>query len=297
MARRLGLCWTRPSAPTRTGWAPEVAPAGSVVRPDRRAIIDGTIIGGPDSATGAVLRLHDVGGDSMARRAGASAPLWRRYTASARGSRDRRAAARAPRTRPAGRSPPRCMERKPSAIAKIPLQGEQEYRRMHFARALEHYREAVREDSALALAAVKGAVLRPTGRRCPPRMRTSSVSRSSVEPSCLRGSSCFPVCRGDLRRSGRLGDPLARACHPAGLRLERRLDGARRGVLPPSTRRPTAATLLAQAAFEHAARADTTFTPPLPISRDRALARRPRASEAHVVKSGGRSPAEPTLTN
>jgi serine/threonine-protein kinase len=34
--------------------------------------IDGTIVGGPDSAT-VVLRLHDVAGDSIARRAGASA--------------------------------------------------------------------------------------------------------------------------------------------------------------------------------------------------------------------------------
>jgi serine/threonine-protein kinase len=37
------------------------------------------------------------------------------------------------------------------------LQGEQEYRRSHFGRALEHYESAVASDSTLAIAAVRGA--------------------------------------------------------------------------------------------------------------------------------------------
>jgi hypothetical protein len=47
-------------------------------------------------------------------------------------------------------------ERKTSAIANF-LLGEREYRRMQFDAALGHYRDAVQEDSAFAIAAFKGA--------------------------------------------------------------------------------------------------------------------------------------------
>jgi tetratricopeptide (TPR) repeat protein len=47
-------------------------------------------------------------------------------------------------------------QRRPTAIAAF-LQGEHDYRRVNFASALEHYRRAVREDSLLAIAALKGA--------------------------------------------------------------------------------------------------------------------------------------------
>jgi tetratricopeptide (TPR) repeat protein len=47
-------------------------------------------------------------------------------------------------------------ERRPAAIA-LWLQGEREYRQSQFLRAFDYYGRAVKEDSALALAAVKGA--------------------------------------------------------------------------------------------------------------------------------------------
>jgi serine/threonine-protein kinase len=47
-------------------------------------------------------------------------------------------------------------ERHPGAVASW-LQGEQEYRRSRFGSALAHYRRAVERDSALAIAALKGA--------------------------------------------------------------------------------------------------------------------------------------------
>ena len=46
--------------------------------------------------------------------------------------------------------------RRPAAVANW-LQGEREYRRANFAKALEYFRRAVAEDSALALAALRGA--------------------------------------------------------------------------------------------------------------------------------------------
>lgn len=117
--------------------------------------IDGSIITGPDSVT-VVLRLHDVAGDSVLRRAGASshsadAPLPRLGL--------RAVGDLLPALLEPGRKVDltALSERNPTAIANF-LQGEREYRRMRFGAALEHYRKALSEDSALAIAALKGAL-------------------------------------------------------------------------------------------------------------------------------------------
>ena len=115
--------------------------------------IDGTILRSPDSVT-VVLRLHSVGGDSLLRIAGISGPLHAYLPKLAL-----RAVAD---LLPAILKPGRVVdlsalaERRTSAIANF-LQGEREYRRMQFMAALAHYQSAVREDSALAIAALKGA--------------------------------------------------------------------------------------------------------------------------------------------
>jgi tetratricopeptide (TPR) repeat protein len=116
--------------------------------------IDGSIVTGHDSVT-VVLRLYDVGGDSVLRRAGASSPA-------ADASLPRLGLRAVGDLLPVLLEPGRKVdltplsERDPTAIANF-LQGEREYRRMRFASALEHYRRALSEDSALAIAALKGA--------------------------------------------------------------------------------------------------------------------------------------------
>ena len=114
--------------------------------------IDGVIVRQPDSVT-VILRLYDVGGDSMLRRAGLSGPT---------GASEARLGAKAaanllPALLGAGRSVDigALSERAPAAIANF-LQGERAYRRSRFAEALDHYRAAVAGDSLFAVAAMKG---------------------------------------------------------------------------------------------------------------------------------------------
>ena len=259
--------------------------------------IDGTIIGGPDSVT-VVLRLHDVAGDSMARRAGASAPLG--------GATLPQLGVRAiGELLPALLAPGRRVdltalsERKPSAIANF-LQGEREYRRMHFARALEHYREAVREDSALALAAVKGAA----AANWP---QVSTEDEDLIRLALQRGAFLPPrqllFARG-LRAYYAGAADLAIHWLGHAIQLDSTWSDAWMALgevyfhlLPDAEPLDS----LAQAAFEHASRADYQLHPSTAASvRDRALARRPRPCGAPPGKSptggtrrGLRRPVEP----
>ncbi len=121
---------------------------------DRRAryFIDGEIVRQADSAT-VTLRLTDVRGDSLVGQRSAK--------------RDSSLVAQAgwaavtgllPRLLAPGRTVDlsALAERRPAAVASW-LQGEQAYRQFRFSDALESYRHAVAEDSALAVAALKGA--------------------------------------------------------------------------------------------------------------------------------------------
>ena len=206
-----------------------------------------------------VLRLHDVAGDSIARQGGSVGSLHAAALPQlgVRAVGDLLPALLAPGRRVDLTA---LSERKPSAIANF-LQGEQEYRRMHFSRALEHYREAVREDSALALAAVKGAAA-ANWPRCPPRTRNSSdlaLRRGAFLP---RAAMLF--ARG-LRRTTpeRPTRPSTGYGGPsAGLHLERRVDGAGRGVLP-SPAPCRAARLACPGRVRARPRRRSRFTPPL----------------------------------
>jgi hypothetical protein len=131
------------------------AEAQRVARAQRAGFyIDGSILDGPESVT-VVLRLHDVEGDSVIRRAGAS-------SRSSEASLPQLGLRAVGDLLPALLEPGRTVDltalsaRRPTAIAHF-LQGEGEYRRMRFNAALGHYRKAVAEDSALAIAALKGA--------------------------------------------------------------------------------------------------------------------------------------------
>lgn len=118
-----------------------------------RFYIDGAVMGSADSGT-VILRLNDALGDSLVAQA----------TSSGGGGRTVAQAGLAavsqllPRLLAPGREVDFAplSDRRPAAIAHW-LQGEREYRQSQYVRALEYYRKAVAEDSALALAAVNGA--------------------------------------------------------------------------------------------------------------------------------------------
>jgi tetratricopeptide (TPR) repeat protein len=124
---------------------------------NRRAgfYIDGAVLGGARDSSTVVLRLHDTDGDSVvaqeiARAAdGNASPVQLGLQA-------------ATKLLPVLVDPGRRIDltplsaRKPSATA-LWIQGEREYRRSRFSSALKFYQRAVAEDSAMVLAAVKGA--------------------------------------------------------------------------------------------------------------------------------------------
>ncbi|MGH7470903.1 MAG: protein kinase domain-containing protein, partial [Longimicrobiales bacterium] len=118
-----------------------------------RYFLEGAVRQDNDSAT-VVLRLHDVVGDSVLAEESATGavamPAFRiGYVALRR---------LIPKLLDPGREVDFAVltEREPAAIALL-VQGEREYRRTRFGPALDFFKRAVRMDSALAYAAVKGA--------------------------------------------------------------------------------------------------------------------------------------------
>ncbi len=117
--------------------------------------LDGSIVRNSDSVT-VVLRLHDVRGDSVLRRAGASG----KSNAVSLPQIGLRAMSE---LLPALLQPGRRVdltalsERRPTAIADF-LRGEQAYRQLHFDQALVDYQAAIQDDSAFAIAALKAGM-------------------------------------------------------------------------------------------------------------------------------------------
>ncbi len=127
-----------------------------------RYYIDGVIRADVDSAT-VVLRLHDVGGDSIVTQQSATGALSNQNII-------RLGLTAVGRLLPALIEPGRAIDmssledRQSSAIA-LWIQGERKYRSSRFAEALEFYQRALTEDSALVLAAIKGAQAASWGHR------------------------------------------------------------------------------------------------------------------------------------
>jgi tetratricopeptide (TPR) repeat protein len=119
-----------------------------------RYFVDGSVVRAGDSLA-VVLRLHDVLGDSIVARAGAS-------HSAATGDPALLGLRAVSQLLPALVEPGRPIDlrslgdRKPAAIASF-LQGEHAYRRMRFDLALPRYKRALAADSQLAAAAIKGA--------------------------------------------------------------------------------------------------------------------------------------------
>jgi serine/threonine-protein kinase len=255
--------------------------------------IDGAIVGGPESVT-VVLRLHDVTGDSISRRAGASAPSRAAVLPQLgiRAVADLLPALLAPGQRVDVTA---LSERKPSAIANF-LQGEREYRRMHFAQALDHYRAAVLEDSALALAALKGAAAANW-----PQVSTEDQELVRL---ALQRESLLPPRQVLFARG--LRDYFAGAADSAvqwfqrGTRLDPDWSEAWMGLgevyfhLLPQT---VPLDSLAEAAFERARQADSTFTPPLLHLAEIAIRRGDLEQAAHLVAGVRRADPDSAFTN
>ena len=118
-----------------------------------RWYVDGSVVRRGDSVT-VVLRLNDAGGDSVVGRASASRGALESAQAGLAAINQLLPRLLAPGQRVGELSA--LADRRPGAVATW-LQGEREYRSFHFARALEFARRAVKEDSALAFAAIRGA--------------------------------------------------------------------------------------------------------------------------------------------
>jgi tetratricopeptide (TPR) repeat protein len=120
---------------------------------DARWYLDGTVVRRGDSAT-VIVRLNDARGDSVVGRASASRALLEAAQGGLDAVNQLLPRLLAPGQRVTELSA--LADRRPAAVA-LWLQGEREYRRFNFARALEFERRAVKEDSALAVAAIRGA--------------------------------------------------------------------------------------------------------------------------------------------
>jgi hypothetical protein len=115
--------------------------------------VDGTVLRRRDSVT-VVVRLNDAGGDSVVGRTSATRIAPEAAQAGLAAITHLLPNLLSPGQRMA--DPSALADRNPAAVASW-LQGEREYRRFNFAAALEFQRRAVAADSALAVAALRGA--------------------------------------------------------------------------------------------------------------------------------------------
>ncbi len=250
-------------------------------RQKARYYIDGRIVREPDSTT-VVLRLHDVRGDSVVARAGASGPA---------------AAAAIPRLGleavagllPALLEPGRQVDlsalaqRRPTAIAEF-LQGEHDYRRVSFASALDHYRRAVKEDSSLAIAALKGAQAanwRESNQEALQLVEVALDTRHWLPPryaSFAKGLRDYLVGAGDsavaeYRRAIDLDPSWSEAWAALGEAYYHLL---------PAVNAPDS---LAEAAFARARQIDSTFAPPLLHLAEIALRRGDTTAASRMISA------------
>jgi tetratricopeptide (TPR) repeat protein len=118
-----------------------------------RWYLDGTVVRRGDSST-VIVRLNDARGDSVVGRASATRGVLQAAQAGLDAVNELLLRHLAPGQRVGDLSA--LADRRPAAVA-LWLQGEREYRSFNFVRALEFAKRAVKEDSALAIAAIRGA--------------------------------------------------------------------------------------------------------------------------------------------
>ncbi len=159
------------------------------LRQQARYFVDGSMVVDGDSAT-VVLRLHDAVGDSLLLRSSETGAADERslLQLGLRAS-IRLLPALVQSGHPAGRSMPAELGAgRPDAIANW-LQGERDYRQARFKDALDHFERAVDADSALALAAVRGAAAahwEEKGDEAAKLVNAALARRESCRPSTSR---------------------------------------------------------------------------------------------------------------
>jgi serine/threonine-protein kinase len=233
-----------------------------------RYFIDGLIVRGRDSVT-VVLRLHDIQGDSVVKRAGVSGapddPVPRLGLEAVAG------------LLPSLLEPGRPVDlsalaqRRPAAIAAF-LQGEHDYRRASFASALEHYRLAVREDSSLAIAAIKGAQAanwRERNQEALALVQVALTTRQALPPRYARFALGLQHYLTGAADSAISEYRRAIALDPGWSEAWAALGETYHHLLP----NVSAPDSLAEAAFTEARRSDTSFSPPLLHLAEMALRR------------------------
>jgi tetratricopeptide (TPR) repeat protein len=248
--------------------------------------LEGSIAGSGDSAT-VTLRLHDTRGDSLVGQSSVSGALDR-VALPQLGL--RAVGALLPSlVQPGAAVDPKALaaleERSPAAIVSW-LQGEREYRSSRFRRALEYFTRAVQADSALAVAALRGAEAADWIRQ--------PVKAESLVTVALGHAALLPARYTQLAygmKSYYAGEADSAVAHyhralaedstwgEAWMRL-----GETYYHLSP---RGSALDSVAQTAFLRARRSDRTYTPPLLHLAEIAL-RRGRLAEAQGLVDGFR---------
>ena len=220
-----------------------------------RYYMDGAIRGS-DGNLAVTVRLHDVQADSLLGQETASGPTLE--VAALRAT-----IALLPRLV----DPTRRVEfaaltdRRPEAIA-LWIQGEREYRLSQFGRALAFYRRAIESDSALAIAAAKGAQAAAWEERIVEAQQLASLAGRMAGPlpdrmrNLVLGLEAFYLGQAEIAK-GRFAE--ARKLDPASAEAAMGYGEVHRHLLPVTP----APDSVAEAAFEEAAALDTAFTPPL----------------------------------
>ncbi len=152
-----GWTWLEPKVRQRSELLTGAAARRIAQSRRARYYIDGAIVTAADSAT-VTLRLNDASGDSVVAQASASGPsdLTALPFLGLRAVRQLLPTLLEPGRKVGPDALAVLTERRPSAIANW-LQGEREYRRSHFDKALDYFRRAMEQDSSLAFAALRGA--------------------------------------------------------------------------------------------------------------------------------------------
>ncbi len=253
--------WASLPAPLRSGIAALTGAEARAIAVAQRAAyyIDGAIVRAPDSVR-VLLQLHSVAGDSLVARTAASAPT---QTASLPQLGVRAVAQLLPAVVEPGRriDLSALVDRSPTAIAHF-LEGEREYRRMHFPAALAYYRRAIGEDSLLTVAALKGA--QAASWQDIAGEDSSLIAIALRRPSVLSERQMW-IARGLREYMRGSADAAVDAFHRA-LRIDSTSAEALTALgevyyhFVPRVATPDS---LAEDAFQRARRADPEFTPPL----------------------------------
>jgi tetratricopeptide (TPR) repeat protein len=253
--------------------------------------IDGSVVPTGDSVT-VVLELHSVDGDSVVAKSGATGAV---ANVDVPGLGLRAVSTLLPSLLASGQKVDLSVlsARRPAATANF-LQGEREYRRAHFQRALVLYEAAVDEDSLLAIAALKGAQAAD--------WLNETSDASALGERAMRLSGLLPAryaefARGLVAYHGGGADSAAASFRRAVAADSTwpeawvALGDVYYELLPRGAGRDS----IAEVAFRRARVADPSFTPPLYNLAEMAIARDDLAEGGRLVSEYARVEPDSSL--